>query len=409
MTTPERCLAEISTDELIGIASDLVAIPSFKGEETPMAEHLEEWTTARGYSVEMDEVEPGRFQVIATLKGTGGGRSLMFNGHTDINSLTRGWTRDPWTAWVEGDKLFGHGVQNMKGGLACIMMAAEAVRRAKMPLSGDLMLAFVVGETQGGEGMHHLMKRGVRTDMAVITEPFGASNIATIHSGIVHFAIHVLGRSGHLSRRESTIHAVNKMATVLGRLDQIEFSCAPYPPLPALPRLNVGSIIGGRGPEYLSEPPYIPDYCTIVVDVHFVPGQTVDNVIGDVRAVLDGIRANDADFAYEIEMPPPATIKGRRRLVMNPVDLPVDEDVVKVLSRSYARVTGNEIAHVGAVLPTSYSACDTSWLCEAGIPSVNYGPLTGFQLAGQEGAYAVISEMETVTKVLALAACDVCR
>jgi acetylornithine deacetylase/succinyl-diaminopimelate desuccinylase-like protein len=198
------------------------------------------------------------------------------------------------------------------------------------------------------------------------------------------------------------------MAEVLRRLDRMTFSCAPYPALPALPRLNVGSIVGGRGPDYLSEPPYVPDHCTIVVDVHFVPGQKVDDVIADVAAVLDEIKHDDPSFNYGIEMPPPAWIKGRRRLVMDPVDVPVDAEVVRVIADSYQKVSGRQIDRIGAVLPTSYSACDTSWLCKAGIPSVNYGPLTEFASSGPEGACVVISEMETVAKVMARAALQVC-
>ncbi|WP_315837621.1 M20 family metallopeptidase [Bradyrhizobium prioriisuperbiae] len=409
MTVPaDAVVSLVKRDELIGVARDLVAIPSFKGEETPVGMFIAQWCQQRGYSVELDEVEPGRVQVIATLKGRSGGRSLMLNGHTDINSLTRGWDRDPWQAWVEGDKLYGHGVQNMKGGLATIMVAAEAVRQSGAPLAGDLVLAFVVGETQGGEGMHHLMNRGFRTDMAIIAEPFGANNIATIHSGIVHFAIHVLGRSGHLSRREDTVHAVNNMAEVLRRLDRMTFSCPPFPALPALPRLNVGSIIGGRGPEYLSEPPYIPDYCTIVVDVHFVPGQTVRDVLSDITSVLDGIKCDIPEFNYQIEVPPPPSIKGRRRLVMDPVEVPEEAEIVQLIAGAYRSVSGKNIDRIGAILPTSYSACDTSWLCKAGIAAVNYGPLTEFAAAGPEGACVIISEMETVAKVMALTAIQVC-
>ncbi|MBD1586010.1 M20 family metallopeptidase [Pseudomonas typographi] len=409
MPNIQDILARVTRDELIDIVSELVAIPSFKGEETPLALHVAAWCKARGYDVELDEVEPGRMQVIATLKGTGGGRSLMFNGHLDINSLTRGWERDPWTCWVEGDRLYGHGAQNMKGGLGTFMVAAEAVRRSGVPLAGDLVLAFVVGETQGGEGMHHLMERGFRTDMAVITEPFGADNIATIHSGIMHFAIHVIGRSGHLSQRENTVHAVNKMALVLQRLEHMSFTAAPYPPLPALPRLNVGSILGGRGEHYLSEPPYVPDMCTIVVDVHFVPGQSVESVLADVQRELDAIKAEDPDFVSSIEMPPPAFIKGRRRLVMEPVDVAQGADIVQSLANSYKIITGKPPAQIGAILPASYSACDTAWLCKAGISAVNYGPTAAFAAAGPEGAYVVISEMETVAKVLVLTAVDVCN
>ena len=240
-----------------------------------MALFLRDYLADRGYQVSLQEVEPGRCQTIATLKGAGSGPSLMFNGHIDINSLTRGSKRDPWTPVVEGDRLYGHGVQNMKGGVAAMIAAAEAVRQAGVRLRGDLVLACVVGETQGGEGTHFLMKSGFRTDMAVLPEPFGLGNLVTVHGGIVHFAVHAHGVTGHVSKIEETVNAVGQMTRVIEALREVEFTYTPRADLPALPRLNVGSIIGGRGEGYvLTEPPYVPDLCTIIVDVHFVPGQT---------------------------------------------------------------------------------------------------------------------------------------
>ena len=84
----------------------------------------------------------------------------MLNGHTDINALTMRWRRDPWTPSVEGDCLYGHGIQNMKGGLTSIIMAAEAVRQSGIRLAGDLVVACVAGETQGGE--RHALSHGER-------------------------------------------------------------------------------------------------------------------------------------------------------------------------------------------------------------------------------------------------------
>jgi acetylornithine deacetylase len=197
----------------------------------------------------------------------------MLNGHTDINALTMRWKRDPWTPTLEGDHLYGHGVQNMKGGLASIIMTAEAIRRSGVRLAGDLVVACVAGETQGGEGTHYLMERGFRTDAAVVAEPFGADHLVTVHSGIVHMAIHTYGITGHIGRLEGTVNAVHKMTAIIDALHRVEFRHGPRPDLPAFPRLNVGSIIGGRGRDYvLVEPPYVPDVCTILVDVHFVPG-----------------------------------------------------------------------------------------------------------------------------------------
>src|SRR5215470_7376280 len=318
-------LAYVDPRELVELASDLIRIPSFKTEETAVARFLEKFFRDRGYRVDLQEIELGRFQTIATLPGTGGGASLMLNGHTDINALTRRWRRDPWTPSLEGDRLYGHGVQNMKGGLASIIMAAEAIRRSGERLPGDLVVACVAGETQGGEGTHALMERGLRTDAAVVAEPFGSEHLVTVHSGIVHMAIHTYGVSGYIGRLEGTVNAVQKMTAVIDALSRVEFHYTPRPDLPAFPRLNVGGIIGGRGRDYvLVEPPYVPDVCTILVDVHFVPGQTVDGIVADIRRALDLVAAVDPALRYEIEIPPPERFKGRRRLVMDPLDVPVD-------------------------------------------------------------------------------------
>jgi acetylornithine deacetylase len=245
--------------------------------------------------------------------------------------------------------------------------------------------------------------------MAVLPEPYGLGNLVTLHGGIAHLAIHTYGVTGHISQIERTVNAVSKMTDVVRALQQVRFTYRPHPELPALPRLNVGSIIGGRGERYvLVEPPYVPDLCTIIVDVHFVPGQTVESIVADLRRALDPLQAADPAFRYEIEIPPPAFFKGRRRLVMEPVDVPQDAPVVQAVARHHATVTGQPPAVVGALLPLSYSAGDASWLWKAGIPCVYYGPATGFQETGPGGSYVLISEMVAGAKVLALTALDVC-
>jgi acetylornithine deacetylase len=403
-------LARVDSRELVELASDLIRIPSFKTEETAVARFLADFFRKRDYTVDVQEIEPGRLQTIATLRGTGGGASLMLNGHTDINALTRRWRRDPWTPSLEGDRLYGHGVQNMKGGLASIIMTAEAVRRSGARLPGDLVVACVAGETQGGEGTHYLMESGFRTDAAVVAEPFGADNLVTVHSGIVHMAIHTYGVTGHIGRLDGTVNAVQKMTALVQALERLEFRHTPRPDLPAFPRLNVGGILGGRGQDYvLVEPPYVPDLCTIMVDVHFVPGQTVDGIVADIRRALDPLAARDPELRYEIEIPPPAAFKGRRRLVMDPFDIPTDAVIVQAVARSYRAVTGQEPKAIGTVLPHSYSADDTCHLWKAGIPCLLYGPATIRGNADEDDACVFVSEMEKVTRVLAVTALDVCR
>lgn len=408
--TQAKVIDQVDEQAIIGLASELIKIPSFKPEETPVATFLADYFGQRGYKVDLQEVEPGRFQTIATLEGTGGGASLMLNGHTDINSLTRRWRRDPWTPVVEGDRLYGHGVQNMKGGLASIIMAAEAVRTSGIRLKGDLVVACVVGETQGGEGTNYLMASGFRTDMAVVAEPFGASNLVTVHSGIVHMAVHTYGVTGHVRQLEGTVNAVVKMTAIINALQKIEFRYQPREDLPDLPKLNVGSVIGGLGEDYiLVEPPYIPDLCTIIVDVHFLPGQTVDGIVADIRRVLDPLLPEDPELSYEIEIPPPDFFKGRRRLVMDPLDVPQDAEIVQAVARSHQDVTGRRPQAIGTVLPYSYTANDTCHLWNAGIPCLLYGPAVIRGSGGEDDSCVIISEMVQCTKVLAITALDVCQ
>ena len=408
--TQAKVIDQVDEKEIVGLASELIKIPSFKLEETPVATFLADFFGEKGYKVELQEVEPGRFQTIATLEGTGGGPSLMLNGHTDINSLTRRWRRDPWSPVVEGDRLYGHGVQNMKGGLASIIMAAEAVRTSGVRLKGDLVVACVLGETQGGEGTSFLMASGLRTDMAVVAEPFGAGNLVTVHSGIVHMAIHTYGVTGHVRQLEGTVNAVVKMTAIISALQQVEFTCQPREDLPDLPKLNVGSVIGGLGEDYiLVEPPYIPDLCTIIVDVHFLPGQTVDSIVADIRRALDPLLAEDQELSYEIEIPPPDFFRGRRRLVMDPLDVPQDAEIVQAVARSHEDVTGQTPQAIGAVLPYSYTANDTCHLWNAGIPCLLYGPSVIRGGGDEDDSCVIISEMVQCTKVIALAAIDVCQ
>ena len=119
-------LARIDDGETVRLACDLIRIPSFTTEETACAEWLASYLAGQGLEVELQEIEPGRKQTIARLRGTGGGKSIMLNGHIDIDPLASGWTRDPFDPWIADGKLFGHGVYNMKGGVAACIMAALA-------------------------------------------------------------------------------------------------------------------------------------------------------------------------------------------------------------------------------------------------------------------------------------------
>ena len=405
----QKILDAVDRDEMLGLAQELVKIPSFKTEESDVARFLGEYLGQRGYEVQLQEVEPGRFQTVATLKGSGGGKSLMLNGHIDIDPLAMGWNRDPWTPSIEGDFIFGAGIRNMKSGVSSLVTAAEAVRKSGVTLDGDLVLACVVGELQGGVGTTYLTRNGPLTDMAVVPEPFGANNILTVHAGVLEMAVHVLGNSRHISRKEEAVDAIAKMCKAVPAIDGVNFTYTPREDLPGLPRINVGAIIGGRGRDYdMRGPNFVSDFCTVLVDVRFLPGMTSASVKADIERALDAVKAEDPDFQYEIEMPPDPKYRVFT-VVMEPFDLPKDEYILDCVLRQYRAVTGGrEPDGLGTVLPGSYTGDDTCHLWAAGVPCLLYGPGGGSESADIPDEFSRISDMEQVAKVLALTALDVC-
>lgn len=405
-TVKGRILAEIHPEEVVELARDLVRIPSYTTDETPVAEFLHAYLGRHGLEARKEEVDPGRFQTIARLPGAGGGQSLMLNGHIDIDPIPGGWIRDPWTPTIEGDRFFGAGVYNMKGGVAAMVMAAVAAKRAGVALRGDVVVACVVGELQGGVGTVHLLKQGLRTDLAIVPEPYTTRNIITKHTGVVELAVHVVGRSAHISRKPEGINAILKMADVVRALEAIRFRSEHDPDLPALPILNVGTIIGGRGREWeLRGPNIVPDFCSVIVDVRFNQSMTPESVLTDVRTTLDGLVAADRDLVYEIECPVRPERRAMRE-VMQPLSVPTDHPLVQTLRANVEAVTG-AAPRVGAVVPYSYAGNDTSHLYAAGIPCCLYGPGGGYS-EGSADRWTSVEQIVTCARVLGAAIADLC-
>ena len=198
-----------------------------------MATYLATFFGDRGYDVQLQEVEPGRFQTIATLRGSGGGQSLMLNGHMDIDPLAFGLVRDPWVPSWEGDNLYGGGSNNMKGGLTSIITAAEAIRKSGIEMKGDLVVACVAGELQGGVGTTYALRNGLKTDAAIVAEPVGdGDNIITTHVGWVEMAISTIGLSQHVSRSHLAIDAIDMMIKAIPAIKNVQFTHTPRADLP---------------------------------------------------------------------------------------------------------------------------------------------------------------------------------
>jgi acetylornithine deacetylase len=400
-----RVLSHIDGDEVLSLAKSLIRIPSPTEGEKEVAQFLQSLLAKEGFEILVQEVSPGRPQVIARLRGTGQGRSLMLNGHMDNDSITGDWKWDPLEPRVEGNRLWGHGVHNMKSGLAALISAAVAVKRSGVKLAGDLVVACVVGELQGGKGTIHMLKSGIRTDMAVIPEPYSTNVIITKCVGVHKCAISTIGKSIHTSRSHLGIDAIQKMLKVIDAVKRLDLP-ANDPDLPDLPRVLVASIKGGRGKNDidLAGPSNLSDRCIIIVDVRYGGHWTPDQIDARFINLLESLKQQDPEFKYEYHHPPPPSYRVGGA-DMPPMNSPADIEIATIIAEAHKLITGRQVAQRGVVLPYSYCGNDTAHLERAGIPCCLYGPRGDVD---EVEKHVRIDEMLDCTKVLAATALRVC-
>jgi acetylornithine deacetylase/succinyl-diaminopimelate desuccinylase-like protein len=140
-----------------------------------------------GFAVRYFEPQPGRTNAVARLPGQGGGRSLILNGHVDTGPIVDGWTKDPWTGVIEARRLYGHGVGDMKGGMAAMVAATRAVVQSGVRCRGDLVLMVVADESSGGHlGSGHVVRQmATPAEMAIVCEPARGAFVRVAHRGAV--------------------------------------------------------------------------------------------------------------------------------------------------------------------------------------------------------------------------------
>jgi len=394
----------IDEDEVVKLACDLIRIPSPTEAEQDAMEFVEGLFDREGIESYRQEVEPGRFQLVARIPGNGGSSSFMLNGHLDNDSLTASWEWDPYEPRIDGNRLWGAGIHNMKSGVTAMLSAAFAIKRSGVPLDNDLIIAVVVGELQGGKGTLHMLRSGVQAASAIVPEPYSVQRIITKCAGVHKCSITTIGRSVHTSRSETGIDAIQKMLRVIPTLDQIDFSVSD-PDLPGLPKLLVASIIGGRGRDYdLSGPSNISDICTCIIDIRYPPGISSEDIDELIRAHLEGLQRNDPDLRWEYSRPPDPRFRVGGA-DMPPTNGSPSSQIVQVLRECHYEITGEEIAEVGVVLPFSYTGNDTAHLLRAGVDCCLYGP-RGY--ADDVEKHVRIDEMLICARVLTRVALQRC-
>ena len=346
-------------DEAVGLFQDLVRIPSFNppGNEKEVADFCAEIMRKLGMEVDQIEPHPLRVSNRGRLRGSEGTPVLLFNSHLDTvhpgDELN--WTHPPLSGEIHDGHLWGIGSNNMKVGLAAAMFAVRTLKACGVKLRGDILLTQTADELQFGyKGIKVMVEQGmIEADYGVYTESDRPVKVEIGHRGIVLFDVTVYGVGAHTTRQEKGVNAIYQAMKAVEALRRMEFTgWAPHAFVPGAPLLSVNRFNAGFSDTICA------DRCVIRCDCRTLPGQTTDNVLTDVRAVLDRLRAEDPDFRADLSV----HIEG------SPSTIHPDEPIVQALQRAYEEVRKEPIG-IGGVMSTS----DARFLrVEAGIPTAKF-------------------------------------
>jgi acetylornithine deacetylase len=370
------------------LAAKLVAIESINPEvvaggsgEVEIARFVAEWCDRAGLEATLSEPAAGRPNVVAVARGSGRGRTLILNAHTDTVGVA-GMT-DPFTARLEGGRLYGRGSYDMKGSLAACMLAVAEATRSR--LRGDVVLTAVSDEEFASVGSEAIAA-SIAADAAIVTEPT-EMEIAIAHRGFVHLEIETNGRAAHGSRPHLGIDAIAKMGRVLVGIQELDSRLRADPTHKYVGSGSVHASLIEGGQEYSS----YPARCVLQAERRTIPGESVELAEREIRALLDDAGESDPQFSADVRV-----LASRE-----PFEVAEDAEVVAIVRRCAARVLGSETAVVGV----SYWA-DSALLAVAGIPTVLFGPRG-------EGAHAEVewvdlASLEQCVEIYAAVAPEIC-
>jgi len=378
----------VTVTDIVPLLADLVRIDSTNPDlvsgaagEGAIARFIVAWADQQGLDVHVVEPAPGRPSVVVVARGTGGGRSLMLNGHIDTVGVAG--MKEPFSGRVEAGKLYGRGAYDMKGGVAaCLWAAARAKGRR---LRGDVVVTCVADEEVASLGIQAVLGAW-RTDAAIVTEPTGL-DVCVAHKGFVWLDVEVHGRAAHGSRPDLGVDAIAKAGHVLTAVDELDraLRAGAGRPLLGTGSVHVSLINGGQ------EMSSYPERCVIGIERRTVPGETVARVEAELQAILDAAAHRDPAFRAE----------RRTTLARDPFAAPEGAPIVALVQHHAAGVTGKERRVYG---DTGWM--DAAFIAAAGIPTVVFGPGGAGAHASEE--WADVESVRHCTDVLLAVAAEFC-
>lgn len=402
--------------DLTGLAQDLIRIPTLNPpgrNYRAICDYLAARMLAQGWQVELvratgapgDSDDFPRWNMVARLDSGRAGDCVHFNSHHDVVEVGHGWTRDPFGGELEGDRIYGRGACDIKGGLAASIIAAEAFVATRPDWRGSIEISATADEESGGYGgVAYLAERGYfspdRVQHVIIPEPLHKDRICLGHRGVWWAEVETHGRIAHGSMPFLGDSAIRHMGAVLEEIEDrlyplLATKTTAMPVVPPQARqstLNINSIHGGEPepPEGSTAlpAPCVADRCRIVLDRRFLIEESLPEVKAELRAVLEGVKARRDGFSYEI----------RDLFEVQPTMADRDAPVVRSTAAAIERVLGRVADYV--VSPGTY---DQKHIDRIGRLKncIAYGPGL-LHLAHQPDEWVGVQDMVDSAKVMAL-------
>lgn len=314
---------DINTDQVLDDLSAMIRCESVNGfgasdpigAEAAMADLFEDQLRSLGLETSTHEVLPGRRNVWGTLKGTGAGPTILLAGHMDTVGVD-GYV-DPFIPTRNDGNIYGRGSCDMKAGLAAYLEVVRILQQTGAQLAGDVIVAGVIDEEHAMAGSKYFGLHGPKVDCAIVAEP-SLLSISASHKGQFLTTIRTTGLAAHSSMPSKGRNAIYHMAAVVNALQGYAADLARRTPDPDCgpPSFSVGVIRGGDNACS------VPDVCEIDIDRRTIPGETSADVLDELHAVMQSVKAREPALDYEIgtpflDLPPLST--GADTLIMHAI------------------------------------------------------------------------------------------
>jgi acetylornithine deacetylase/succinyl-diaminopimelate desuccinylase family protein len=413
---------------LVELAGSLIACrtdsqsednPEFSTEAQRCQEIVASWLSDLGADVQRWD-EPPRYPVVAAkLPGSGAGRALAFNGHVDVVPVgdATAWTHDPWGGESASGRLWGRGAADMKGGVACAVVAMRAIRESGIALAGDLWVHVVADEEVVGQSTRNLLRRLPAVDAVLVAEPTDLT-VMPVEGGLVHFRIEFDGRESHAGNRYMSVHAgghgdragvnaIEKMLRIVTALQDLERQWGNLRHHPMLPpgfnTIMPGIIAGGPGGgaegklNVISNPGTSPNYCSVEYNLWFLPGESFPAIRDEVESFVQAVCQTDP---WLREHPPRFTWK-LRNIYFPPAETAPEHPFIQSL------VAALENAGQEPRIEAFTAASELAWYAEVGIPGAIFGPGRIAQ-AHSPDEYVNLDQLRVACATMALGAATWC-